>query len=599
MFEFLPTTRQEIHDLGWDTPDVILVTGDAYVDHPSFGVAVIGRWLEAAGYRVAVLAQPDWRSVEPFRGLGRPRLFWGITSGCLDSRLNDYASMGGKRRQDVYSPGGQTGLRPAKPLLTYAARAREAFPEVPIVLGGVEASLRRLVHFDYIEDRLKRSVLIDAKADLLLYGMGERAILDVARALEAGRAITDVTEISGTAFPATKGRCVPESAYQLPSITQQQEDPHTFLESHVRYQEMQYRVPAPAVCQDQDPGTVVINPPADPLCEQEMDQLYGLPFTRLAHPHYSALGGIPALQPVQFSIVTHRGCFGGCSFCAIGCHQGKVISSRSSESVLAEAECFRSHPDFRGTIVDVGGPSANMFRMGCVRAEICTRTSCIHPDICPQVSLDHGPLMQLMEALLRQSEPGPGRKRVKLFVASGIRHDMALRDPAYLDLLTRYFVGGHLKVAPEHTCPQVLDLMGKPHFEVFKTFEDRFRAASRRAGKEQYLVPYFISSHPGCRLEDAVKLTEYLVSRNWRPRQVQDFVPAPSTLATAMYVAERDDKGKQIHIPKSRREKRLQAALMQYYQPENRNLLGKYLAESGNHKLAGQLNQIPRGKRKR
>lgn len=596
---FLPTTRSEILDLGWDVPDVILVTGDAYVDHPSFGVAVIGRWLEAEGYRVAILAQPDWRSADPFRALGRPRLFWGLTSGCMDSRLNDYASMGGKRHRDVYSPGGQTGLRPAKPLLTYAARAREAFREVPIVLGGVEASLRRLVHFDYIEDRLKRSVLIDAKADLLVYGMGERAILDVTRALAGGRPITDLTDILGTAFPATKGRCVPDGACQLPSITQQQEDPHTFLQTHVQYQEMQYRVPAPAACQDQDPGTVVINPPAEPLCEQEMDRLYGLPFTRLAHPRYSALGGIPALQPVQFSIVTHRGCFGGCSFCAIGCHQGKVISSRSTDSVLEEAERFRRHPDFRGTIVDVGGPSANMFRMGCRRAKICTRTSCIHPDICPDVNLDHGPLTALMEALLRQSEPGPGRKRTKLFVASGIRHDMALQDPAYLDLLTRYFVGGHLKVAPEHTCPQVLDLMGKPHFDVFKTFEDRFCAASRRAGKEQYLVPYFISAHPGCRLEDAVKLTEYLMSRNLRPRQVQDFVPAPSTLATAMYVAERDTRGHRIHVPRSRREKRLQAALMQYYQPENRDLLGKALTEAGHRQLAKKIEKLPRQKRKR
>jgi uncharacterized radical SAM protein YgiQ len=596
---FLPTTRNEIHARGWDAPDVILVTGDAYVDHPSFGVAVIGRWLEAGGYRVAILAQPDWRSVEPFRVLGRPRLFWGITSGCLDSRLNDYASMGGKRRQDVYSPGGQTGLRPAKPLLTYAARAREAFPEVPIVLGGVEASLRRLVHFDYIEDRLKRSVLIDAKADLLVYGMGERAIINVARALEGGRAITDVTEIHGTAFPANRGRCAPEGARQLPSLTRFQENPFTFLQTHTHYQKMQYRVPAPVVFQEQDPGTVVVNPPAEPLGELEMDQLYALPYTHRAHPRYEAHGGIPALEPVQFSIVTHRGCFGGCSFCAIGCHQGKVISSRSSDSVLEEAERFRHHPDFKGTIVDVGGPSANMFRMGCKRAKICIRTSCVYPDICPDVDLDHGPLMSLMETLLRWAEPDRGRRRVKLFVASGIRHDMALNDRDYLNLLTRHFVGGHLKVAPEHTCPHVLDLMGKPRFEVFEAFEDRFREASRRAGKEQYLVPYFISAHPGCRPEDAVTLTEYLVSRNWRPRQVQDFVPAPSTLATAMFVSERDDQGHRIHVPKSRREKRLQAALMQYFLPQNQKPIQEFLKQNGQQGLAGRISRQVRGKHRK
>lgn len=584
---------------GYDQADVILITGDAYVDHPSFGVAVIGRWLEAQGYRVAILAQPDWRSVEPFRALGRPRLFWGITSGCLDSRLNDYVSMGGKRRVDVYSPGGQTGYRPAKPLLTYAARAREAFPEVPIVLGGVEASLRRLVHYDYIEDRVKRSVLIDAKADLLVYGMGERAITAVAEQLASGKPVTDLVTIPGTVFPLSKGRRTPDGAECLPSLTQQQDNPNLFLQAYTQYQDMQYRVPAPAVYQDQDPGTIVINPPAETLSELELDRVYALPFTRQAHPSYQKQGGIPALQPVQFSIVTHRGCFGGCSFCAIGCHQGKIISSRSPESVLEEAERLRQHGDFRGTIVDVGGPSANMYRMGCTRASVCTRASCIHPDICPQVNLDHGPLMELMEELLRWAEPGPGRKRTKLFVASGIRHDMALNDRGYLNLLARHFVGGHLKVAPEHYCPRVLDLMGKPHFDVFETFEARFREASRKAGKEQYLVPYFISAHPGCRPEDAVKLTEYLVSRNWQPRQVQDFVPSPSTLATAMYVAERDAINRKIHIPKSRREKRLQASLMQYHEPRNQKIIQEFLQHKNHRHLAQRIAQMARRKRRK
>ena len=593
---FLPTTAEEIRNRGWNQADVILVTGDAYVDHPSFGVALIGRWLEHLGYRVAVLAQPDWRSVEPFRALGRPRLFWGITSGCIDSRLNDYASLGHRRKQDVYSPGGAVGRRPGRPLLVYAARAREAFSGVPIVLGGLEASLRRLVHYDYIEDRLKRSVLVDAKADLLVHGMGELAIAEVARRLAAGESIQDLTNIPGTAYLLRKGVATPQNTVQLASLSQQTDDTGLFMTMHRQYEEQAHATGRP-VLQDQDPGTVVVMPPGDPETAEQLDALYDLPFARAWHPRYDREGGIPALTPVQFSITTHRGCFGGCSFCAIGCHQGKQVRSRSLDSLLAEAERIRRHPQFRGTIEDVGGPSANMYGMACVEAATCARPSCLFPTPCRKGQFDHGPMLEMMEAFVRWSHSGS--RRTNVFVASGIRHDLALQSPDYLDLLVRHFVGGHLKVAPEHTCPHVLKRMGKPDFDVFEQFEGCFAEACRRAGKEAYLVPYFISAHPGCRPEDAIALTEYLLSRSWRPRQVQDFVPVPLALSTAMYVSGLDAGGRRIHVPKSRKEKRLQAALMQYYLPQNKKAVTEFLRGEGRSDLVGQINRLRPSKPRR
>jgi uncharacterized radical SAM protein YgiQ len=593
---FLPTTREELRSYGWDQADVILITGDAYVDHPSFGVALIGRWLEKLGYRVAVLAQPDWQSVEPFRSLGRPRLFWGITSGCIDSRLNDYASLGNRRRQDIYSPGGALGLRPGRPLLVYSARAREAYPDVPIILGGLEASLRRLVHYDYIEDGLKRSVLIDAKADLLIHGMAEKAVAEAAKRLNAGQSVHDLTDIPGTAYVVRKGVNIPENAVMLPSLSEQQSDPHRVMDAHQKYQLHAHPGGKPVV-QEQDPGTIVVMPPAEPLRSEELDSVYDLPFSRRWHPRYDSDKGVPALTPVQFSITTHRGCFGGCSFCSIGCHQGKQIISRSLESLLNEADAIRRHPQFRGTIVDIGGPTANMYRMECTLAQTCTRPSCLLPCPCRHIALNHGPMLEMMEAFIRWSRSFP--KRINVFVASGIRHDIALESPEYLDLLVRYFVGGHLKVAPEHNCPHVLNLMGKPPFEVFEQFEQQFNEARRRAGKEVYLVPYLISAHPGCSPDDALKLTEYLVSRSWRPRQVQDFVPVPLTFSTAMYVSGTDPGGKQIYIPRSRSEKRLQAALLQYYQPRNRKLISRFLQQHDHTDLLAKISHTSRTKRRR
>jgi uncharacterized radical SAM protein YgiQ len=583
---FLPTTCEEIKRRGWDGPDVILITGDAYVDHPSFGVALIGRLLESEGYRVAILSQPDWRSVEPFRAMGKPRLFWGITSGCIDSRLNDYASLGNRRREDVYSPGGRLGLRPDRPILAYSARARQAYPDVPIVLGGLEASLRRLVHYDYIEDKLKRSVLIDAKADLLVFGMAERQIVEIARRLSNGEPIERLTDIPGTAYPIKSNAPLPANVVSLPSLSQQQADKTLVIQSQIEYQKQAHPAGKPVV-QEQDPCKIVIMPPAEPIDADALDRLYDLPFTRCWHAKYNVSGGVPALKPVQFSITTHRGCFGGCSFCSIYFHQGKDIASRSTESLIAEADKLRSHPAFRGTIFDIGGPTANMFGMKCDKANDCSRPSCLYPAICKNMKADYTKQLGMFDAFLKWKTAR--QKQANVYVASGIRHDLALKSSDYINILTKHFVGGHLKVAPEHYCPHVLELMGKPDFEVFEEFESRFTEASKRAGKEQYLVPYFISAHPGCTTDDAIKLTDYLVQRNWQPRQVQDFVPVPLTLSTAYFVSGNDTHGREIYVAKGRGEKRLQAALLRYWQPANVKNIERLLLSKGYKKLLAEI----------
>ena len=588
---FLPSSLDEMHQRGWDQADIILITADAYVDHPAFGAALIGRWLENLGYRVAILAQPDWRNVDAFRILGPPRLFWGITSGAIDSRLNDYASMGHRRKKDAYSPGGALGLRPGRPLLVYSSRAREAFKGIPIVLGGLEASIRRIVHYDFIEDKLKRSVLTDAKADLLVYGMGERAIKEIAQRLSGGQSVDRLTDIPGTVYRATSKTDVPDNARLLPSLSQQKEDHSKIIAGHMAYQAQAHPDGLPLI-QDQDPGTIVVMPPSQPLSTSEMDQLYDLPFTRRWHPRYDQRGGIPALEPVLFSITTHRGCFGGCSFCSIHLHQSKHISSRSIESLLSEAGSFGHHAQFRGAISDIGGPTANMYGMKCDHSDKCRRISCLAPSVCKHFNPSAEPLMNMMESFLKWQHRQPASTNI--FVASGIRHDLALQSNEYINLLARHFVGGHLKVAPEHNCPKVLALMGKPPFEIFEEFEARFQEASRRAGKEQYIVPYFVSSHPGCTSDDALALTEYLVSRSWRPRQVQDFVPIPLTASAAMFSSGLDTKGEKIFVPRGHKEKTLQAALSQYSEPKNKKTVTDFLRRSHRNDLIDQINYLQR-----
>lgn len=590
----LPTTSAEMRQRGWDAVDIILVTADAYVDHPSFGVALIGRWLEKQGFRVAILAQPDWRSVDDFRQLGPPRLFWGITSGAVDSRLNNYSSLGNRRKEDVYSPGGKTGLRPDRPLLVYGARVREAFKGIPIILGGLEASLRRLVHYDYIEDQLKRSVLIDAKADMLVHGMGERAIGEIARRLDQGENIVDLTDIPGTSWPLTQRRVEPADAVSLPSLAAQQQDASLILKSQVTYQQA-FGPDSRPVVQGQGAGSVVVLPPAKPLTTPEMDTLYGLPFTRQFHNRYIKDGGVPALTPIQFSITTHRGCFGGCSFCSIYFHQGKHISFRSVDSLLGEADLFLKHKDFRGTISDIGGPTANMYGMKCLKEKPCQRASCLAPSPCKYLSVDDSRLMTMLQAFLKWANACP--RKINLQIASGVRHDLALlqtgSDPktskangsTYIDLLSTHFVSGHLKLAPEHYCNNVLKLMGKTPFNLFERFEKQFEQASKKANKKQYIVPYFISGHPGSTIENSLELCEYLFGRNWQVRQVQDFTPVPLSLSTAMYAAGLDPQGKAIHVARGRKEKQLQMALLKYHEPRSQKIIATYFQEQGISKL--------------
>jgi uncharacterized radical SAM protein YgiQ len=596
MNKFLPTTLEEMHNRGWDCADVILVTADAYVDHPSFGVALVGRWLEYNGLRVAILSQPDWRSVEAFRSLGPPRLFWGITSGAVDSRLNDYASMGHRRKTDSYSPAGRTGLRPARPLLVYAARAREAYKDIPIILGGLEASLRRVVHYDYIEDKLKRSVLIDAKADILVFGMAELAILDIACRLNSGKSIDGLAGIPGTVYNLRGGTAAPENAVRLPSLSQQQENPASAMEAQLLYQTNAHTSGRPIV-QEQNPGTIVVMPPARALTTEKMDRIYDLPFTRNWHPKYDSIGGVPALESIRFSITAHRGCFGGCNFCSLYFHQGKHISSRSVESILSEAERIKRHNQFRGTISDIGGPTANMYGIKCSRSQECSRASCLFPQPCKNLRPDMTNLVEMMESVLKWR--GKTAKRINVFIASGVRHDLALFSRDYIELLCSNFVGGHLKAAPEHYCPEVLQLMGKPPFEVFEEFESLFNSASQRAGKKQFIVPYFISAHPGCTADNALKLTDYLVKRGLCLRQVQDFVPIPMTISTAMFVSGRGIKESKIYIPKGRGEKQLQAALMQFCENRNKKTVTDFLRTRNRGDLIAAIDRLQRQKKLR
>jgi uncharacterized radical SAM protein YgiQ len=497
--------------------------------------------------------------------------------------------MGHRRKKDVYSPGGVLGLRPRRPLLVYSARVREAFKGIPLILGGLEASLCRLIHYDFIENKLKRSILIDAKADLLVHGMGESAIKEIAERLGNGRSVNDLANIPGTAYLVKRETAVPETVIRLPCLSQQEADQSLVMSSQKLYQTQAHPKGLPVI-QDQEPGEIIVMPPSEPLSTFEMDRLYDLPFTRRWHPRYDKAGGVPALEPIRFSITTHRGCFGGCSFCSIYFHQGKQICSRSIDSLLTEANCFTKHKQFRGTISDIGGPTANMYGMKCDRCDNCRRLSCLAPSVCNHLKSNAEQLIKMMESFLKWQ--GNQRSRTNIYVASGIRHDLALQNKEYIELLARHFVGGHLKVAPEHYCPKVLELMSKPPFELFEEFEAYFKEVSRQAGKEQYLVPYFISSHPGCTADDALKLTEYLISHSWCPRQVQDFTPIPLTTSTAMYVSGLDTKGKKIYVPRGRKEKILQAALLQYYESKNKKIVTDFLRHQHRTDLISRINYL-------
>lgn len=575
---FLPATPQEVKALGWDAVDVVLVTGDAYVDHPSFAMALVGRVLEAEGLRVAILAQPRWDSPADFKQFGKPRLFYGVSAGNMDSMINKYTHNRRVRSSDDFSPGGRAGLRPDRATIIYSQRCREAYPDAPVVIGGIEATMRRFAHYDYWSDKVRKSVLLDAKADLLVYGMGERQIREIAARLKAGEKAGALRDIRGTAYPlgARETAALPlPGAVELPSAGEAAGDRVKFSLATRLIYENSNPFNAAVLTQKSEGKAVVQNPPALPLSTAEMDAVYSLPFTKRAHPSYKE--PVPALETIKDSIVIHRGCFGGCAFCSLTLHQGRFIQTRSAESVEREAAALLKTPRHPGNISDLGAPSANMYGMSgkdLAVCKACKKLSCVHPVICPNLNTDHKPLL----ALMRRVRAIKGLK--KAFVASGIRMDLALKCGEYISEIARFHTGGLLKVAPEHISPKVLSIMKKPGVEVFKEFADKFLAESKKAGKEQYLVLYFISAHPGSTLADMADLAVFLKERNIRPQQINDFLPAPMELATSIYFTGLDPFTLEpVYVPKKETERRLQRALLQYYKPENRPLILQALRE--------------------
>jgi uncharacterized radical SAM protein YgiQ len=613
-----PTSRAEMDVRGWHEVDVVFVTGDAYIDHPSFAMAILHRVLEAAGFKVAMLSQPDWRSCQPWRQFGKPRLFFAISAGNMDSLINHYTANKKVRNDDAYSPGGKIGLRPDRATLAYCHRAREAFPGVPIIAGGVEASLRRLAHYDYWSDTVRRSILLDSKADLVAYGMGEHTIVEIAKRLAAGQTVRDLRDLRGVAYvmganesdatfsrrpsgprgPDPHDDVVPSAAASprgpealrlndvvvLPSYDDVKSDKWQFVEAtrHIHINTNPYN--AKTLVQLHERQAVVVTPPPLPIAQEEMDKIYDLPYTRRPHPMYQE--PIPAFEMIKDSITLMRGCFGGCTFCSITAHQGRIIQSRSQESVLKEVRKVAADPEFKGVVSDIGGPTANMYQMRCTRPEVeakCKRLSCVHPTICKLLGTDHGPLVELMKKA--RTEPGIR----KVLVASGIRMDLAQLDPDYLNELAAHHVGGHLKVAPEHTDPHVLDLMKKPRNVNFEGFAAAFNKASQKAGKpKQYIVPYYIASHPGSDLHAMIDLAVFLKRNGYRPDQVQDFIPAPFDIATCMYYTGIDPFTKQAaYVARQLRDRKLQRALLQFFKPQNYFEVRKALTQAGRTDLIG------------
>lgn len=581
----LPMSREEMDRRGWDAADVVLVTGDAYVDHPAFAMGILGRILEAAGYRVAILAQPDWKSADPWKTFGRPRLFFGVSAGNMDSMINHYTANKKVRNDDAYSPGGKIGLRPDRATMPYCQRAREAFPGVPVIAGGVEASLRRLAHYDYWSDTVKRSIVLDSKADLVVFGMGEQSIVEIARRLAGGETVRDLRNMRGVAYALGAKETPPEHAITLPTYEEVKTDKKLFAKATRIIHQETNPLNAKTLVQYHDRQAIVATPPSLPISQEDMDRIYGLPYTRQPHPKYGA-ERIPAFETVKDSVTIMRGCFGGCTFCSITAHQGRIIQSRSQTSILTELKTMADTPGFKGIVSDIGGPTANMYQMRCTKPEVearCKRLSCVHPKICKLLGTDHGPLVELM----KESREVPGIRKV--LVASGIRTDLAQRSPEYMEQLATHHVGGHLKVAPEHADPEVLQRMKKPNIDDFGTFAKAFEEASVKGGKpKQYLVPYFIASHPGSDLNAMIDLALFLKRNGYRPDQVQDFIPAPFDIATCMYHTGIDPfTGEEVLVAKGLNDRKMQRALMQFFKPENYFLVRDALQKAGRHDLIG------------
>lgn len=584
---FLPTTTEEMKEQGITQLDFIYVSGDAYVDHPSFGMAIITRVLESRGYTVGVIAQPDWRDEKSIQILGRPRLAFLVSSGNMDSMVNHYTVSKKRRSVDAYSPGGKMGLRPDRAVIVYSNLIRKVYHSVPVILGGIEASLRRMGHYDYWEDRVRRSILLDSGADLISYGMGEHSVVAVADALQAGLPVESLTFIPGTVYRCKEIDHLFEPEF-LPSFEEICQDRKAYARSFLTQYENTDFMQGKTLVEDYgNQGYVVQNPPSEPLTTQEMDDVYALPYMRRWHPSYDREGGIPAFQEIKFSLTSNRGCFGGCSFCALTFHQGRIVQVRSHDSLLAEAEELTKEPDFKGYIHDVGGPTADFRHPSCkkqLKKGVCPKRQCLFPEPCPNLEADHRDYVELLRKL--RSLP----KVKKVFIRSGIRFDyvMADKDPAFLKELVDHHISGQLRVAPEHVSEQVLRYMGKPSHPVYEKFLKAFERCNRAAGKEQYAVPYFMSSHPGCGLKEAVELAEYIRDMGFIPEQAQDFYPTPATLSTCMYYTGLDPRTmKPVRVPRSPHEKAMQRALIQYRNPANYALVEEALTRAGRRDLIG------------
>ena len=583
---FLPVTREEMLERGWERPDFVYICGDAYVDHPSFGAAIICRVLESHGYKICFVAQPNWRTTEDFTRFGEPRLGFLVSAGNIDSMVNHYTVAKKKRRKDYYSPGGEMGLRPDRATIVYCNKLREVYKKTPIIIGGVEASLRRLSHYDYWDNKVRRSILLDSGADLLLYGMGEHQIVEMADALDSGIPIQELTFLRGSVYK-TKDISRAYDYILLPKFREVQKDKEKYADSFLIQYQNTDAVTGKTLIEEYDEWTVVQNPPSPPLRTQELDKVYALNFERNYHPMYEEKGGIPAIEEVKFSLVSNRGCFGNCNFCALAFHQGRVVTARSHHSLVAEAEKITWDPDFKGYIHDVGGPTANFRGPACkkqLEQGACRDRQCLWPTKCPNLEVDHMDYVYL----LRKIREIPRIKKV--FIRSGIRYDYLIYDKneTFFHELCKYHISGQLKVAPEHVSEKVLQKMGKPAGDVYQRFVKKYYDINRKLGMEQYLVPYLMSSHPGSDLDAAIELAEYLRDIHHMPEQVQDFYPTPGTLSTAMYYTEIDPRTKEkVYVPKSPHEKAMQRALMQYRLPQNYDLVYEALKKAHREDLIG------------
>ncbi|MTI70519.1 MAG: YgiQ family radical SAM protein [Firmicutes bacterium] len=586
MSDFLPINKEDLKKRGWELLDFIIVSGDAYVDHPSFGTAVISRALEDAGYKVGIIAQPDWSNVEDFKKLGKPKLGFLVTAGNIDSMVNHYTVSKKRRRKDNYSPGGKKGLRPDRATIVYSNMIRRAYKNVSIIIGGIEASLRRFAHYDYWDNSVRNSILVDSGADLLVYGMGEKQIVEIANNLKNGLSIEYIRHIPGTCYLVNNL----ENIYDyklLPTVTEVINDKKKYALAFKEQYKEQDPVNGKVLVQKHRKRYLVQNPPATPLSREELDIIYSLNYTKEYHPIYEKMGGIPAIREVKFSILSSRGCFGGCSFCAIAFHQGRHVQSRSQESIINEAKEITKLKDFKGYIHDVGGPTANFRHPSCDKQErkgICKEKQCLYPEPCKNLNIDHKEYLDLLSKLRKL----PDIKKV--FIRSGLRYDyiMADKDDKFFKELCKHHVSGQLKVAPEHIDSEVLKLMGKPSAEIYNKFVKKFYKINKRIGKEQYIIPYLMSSHPGSTLKSAIKLAEYLRDTNYQPEQVQDFYPTPGTLSTTMYYTNIDPRTmKRVYVPKKKEEKAMQRALLQFNKPRNYHLVYKALKKAKREDLIG------------